>query len=128
MYCFTNTYLAAEQSCVIHFCVKLQKLASEIAQVLKEAYKDQVLGMSIVFQRHKEFLEVWGSLALMPHGGWPTTTSTETNFNTVVAAIWEDWYQSVQTLESLINIMISIKSCLPRIEKVLKPAFAVTIF
>ncbi len=49
--------LSAEQHCAICLCVRLQKLTTKIVRMMKEAYKVQVLGMSTIFQKHKEFSE-----------------------------------------------------------------------
>ncbi len=38
---------------------------------MKEAYKDQVLGTSTIFQLHKEFSEGWESPTLIPYDGQP---------------------------------------------------------
>ncbi len=66
--------------------------------MMKEAYKDQVLGSFTIFRWHKEFSEGRESPALIPHGSQPATTNTETNVNTTAAVIWVDWHQSVRTL------------------------------
>ncbi len=71
---------------------------------MEEAYKGRVSGIFTIFQRHKEFLEGSESPALIPYGGRPATTSTETNVNSIAAVIQEDCHKFVQILAESLHI------------------------
>jgi len=44
-----------EQRCVIKFCVKLNKSATETFDIIREAYKDEAMYKTRVFEWHKQF-------------------------------------------------------------------------
>ncbi len=70
MYCFANVDLTAEQHCAIRFCVRLQKSADEMVQIMKEAHKDQVFSMSTIYQWYKEFR---ARISSIDSSWWPTS-------------------------------------------------------
>ncbi len=91
--------LATEQHRATYFCVDLQKSAAEVVQMMKEAYKVQVLGTSTIFQCHKEFSKGRESPCSTDFLWWQTSnrTSTKTNVNTVCYCCYPEGVAPVRT-------------------------------
>ncbi|EGI59619.1 FLJ37770-like protein [Acromyrmex echinatior] len=79
-----------EQRYAIKFCVRLGKNATEIFQMLQEAFKDDCISRSQSGRWHKAFKEGREEVADEPRSGRPTTARTDKNVNRVCEVLRSD--------------------------------------
>jgi hypothetical protein len=82
-----------EQRAVIRFCVKLRKTAIETFEMLKNAYGEECLWRTSVFQWDKTFKEG------RERKGLPSNFRTEESTEVIQKCLAEDRTLSVQMLE-----------------------------
>ncbi|XP_023224520.1 putative uncharacterized protein FLJ37770 [Centruroides sculpturatus] len=68
-----------EQRFSIKFCVKLNKSGIETLDMIREAYKDESMSRTRVFEWHKKFKDGRGNVEDEQRAGCPTATGTDEN-------------------------------------------------
>ena len=98
--------LKLQQRSSIRFCVLLKKSGTETLQMIQEAYGDQALSKTRVFEWHKKFKDGQESLedAPAPHAGRPSTQKTDVNRNTIDAMSQEDRRLSIAKIADTLHI------------------------
>ena len=81
--------LKLQQRASIKFCVLLDKTPTETFEMVQQAYKDQALGKTQVFEWHKRFKGGHEDLEDSPRPGRPVTAKTEVNINTIESIVRE---------------------------------------
>ncbi len=96
-----------EQLNGICFCFLSGKSAVEAWQLLQQAYGDE-----LVVKRRNVYLYEWfkklkegrTSTDLIPHGGRPSSSTTEINMNTIAAIVKEDGTLTVRDIAAVMGI------------------------
>lgn len=99
-----NMDLKLQQRASIRFCVLLDKTPSQTLEMLQQAYKEQAMGKTQVFEWHKRFREGKNDLEDAPRPGRPSTSKTETNVNTIDAMLREDRRLSITKIAEIMKI------------------------
>jgi transposase len=76
-----------EQRATIKFCVKLKKRATETFEMLRNAYGEESLSRTTVFEWHKMFKEGRESLQDGERKGRPSNSRTE-ELTEVIKSVW----------------------------------------
>jgi hypothetical protein len=79
-----------EQKAAIKFCVKLTKTATETFEMLKNAYSEECLSRTSVFECHKRFKEGRDSLQGDERKDRPSTSRTEESTEVIRKCLAED--------------------------------------
>lgn len=96
--------LKLQQRSSIRFCVLLKKSGTETLQMIQEAYGDQALSKTRVFEWHKKFKDGQESLEDAPRAGRPSTSKTDVNRNTIDAMLQEDRRLSIAKIADMMHI------------------------
>jgi len=88
----------------IKFLVKLKKSVTETFHLLTEAYGEDCMSRTRVFEWHKQFLEGRESLKVDDRPGRPRTAVTDDNIEKVRVVIRRDRRLGVQALAEEVNL------------------------
>ena len=95
-----------EQRYAIKFCVRLKKSATETLNLLQEAFHENALKKTAVFDWHKRFREGRRSLEDDHRTGRPQTAATEENVNVISVLIQDDPRITVRDVAAILGISI----------------------
>jgi hypothetical protein len=90
-----------EQRAAIKFCVQLRKTATETSEMLKNAYGEECLSRTSVFECHKRFRGGQESLQDDERKGHPSSSRTEDLTKVIQKCLAEDRTLSVRLLEEM---------------------------
>lgn len=93
-----------EQRFSIKFCVKLKKTATETLQMIQEAYGEDALSRTQVFQWHQNFREGRDDVHDEQRAGRPSTSHTDTNVQKVRVVLNSDRRLSIRAIADEVRI------------------------
>jgi len=93
-----------EQRFSIKFCVQLNKTATETLQMIQEAYGEDALSRTQVFQWHKNFREGRDDVHDKQRVGPPSTSHTDTNVQKVRDVLNSDRRLSIRAIADEVGI------------------------
>jgi len=93
-----------EQRINIKFLVKLKKTATETLNLLREAYGEDALSKSRVFDWHKRFSEGREDVEDNERSGRPVTIKTDENVERVRALVRTDRRLSIRKIAEMLNM------------------------
>lgn len=94
----------SEQRANIKFCVLLQKSASETLEMLNQAYGNEAMKKSQVYEWHKRFREGRVSIEDDPRSGRPSTSMTDTNIERVRQVVRANRRLSIDEIATKVNL------------------------
>ena len=98
-----------EQRVCIRFCFLLAKTAAETVTMLREAFKEEALSQTRVYEWFSWFKCGDMSLEDQPRSGHPSTSRTNENIQKIRNAIMFDRCRTIDELEALTGV--SWSSC-----------------
>ena len=98
--------LKSEMRHAIQFCVRLDKSPSTIYAKMRQAYGDQCLSRSTVFDWHKRFREGRTTAADDPRSGRPLTSTSQEMVVRCRELVEQDRRQTVDYLSECLDISI----------------------
>mgnify|MGYP003623259327 CR=1 FL=1 len=98
--------LKLQQRASIKFCVLLDKTPTETFEMVQQAYKDQALGKTQVFEWHKRFKGGHEDLEDSPRPGRPVTAKTEVNINTIDSIVREDRRITIAKVADIMHLSV----------------------
>ena len=93
-----------KQCCVIKFCFKLNKNATETYEKLSQAYGEHALSRAQVFRRHKAFLDGHEIVVDKPRSGRPCMSKMDENVIEVRALVRSDQCLTVRMISRELNL------------------------
>ena len=104
--------IAMEQRASIKFCVKLGKAFTKKLEMLRKAYRDQVLSRTRVYKWFRRFKEGRESLDDDERSGRPASSYTDELVKKIREPIRKDSCMSVRFIEDIIGISKSQVHCI----------------